>query len=154
MSFGQRLKDARTARGLRRNALAHLAGVDSSTITRWERDERQATGVLVTKLASALRVSEHWLLTGEGSRVPHDLPEEVSLPPLGKIALEHVLQAYSWPDLPMDDVLEIVATVRAEAMRLEHVDVPESAWRLRIDQLVRDRARRVSSHPRVATGRK
>jgi transcriptional regulator with XRE-family HTH domain len=142
VSFGQRLKDAREARGLKRNALAALAGVDSSAITRWEKEDRSPKGTMVAKLAHALGCSEHWLLTGDGPREPKFVVDEIALPPLGKLALEQVLRDYKWPtDLPMGTVLSIIEKARTEAARLADVDVPESAWRLYLARAARDAKR-------------
>ena len=142
VTFGLRLKGARLGRGLRRNALAELAGVDSSSITRWERDERSPAGAMVTKLAKALGVSERWLLSGEGSREPQPATDETTIPPLGKLALEQVLRDYKWPsDLPWEIVLDIINRARAEATKLADADVPESAWRLYLARAARDTKR-------------
>ncbi len=142
VSFGQRLKMAREARNLRRNGLAELAQVDSSSVTRWEKDDRSPGGDAVRKLASALKVSEHWLLTGDGPREPQFTADTITMPPQGRIALEHVLDRYEWPeDLQMDAVLSIIEKARAEALRLEAVDVPASAWRLFIERAVKQATR-------------
>lgn len=57
----------RKARGLTRNDLARLIGVDRETIARYERGTREPKASVVSQLAAALNVTPNELLgVGEG----------------------------------------------------------------------------------------
>ena len=51
------LRDLRNTRGLAMDALALIAGVDTSTISRIEAGKQKASAVTVVKLAQALGIS-------------------------------------------------------------------------------------------------
>jgi transcriptional regulator with XRE-family HTH domain len=136
MSFGGRLKEARKARGLTAVELGQLAGVSNSGISRWEQGKRAPGGAYVQRLAKALGVTERWLMSGEGLREPGPVALET---PVGLAALEAVLFAYEWPDVPIELVDEITAALRAEASTNGGRDRSASAWRLRVGQALRER---------------
>lgn len=138
MNFGGRLRDTRKARGLRGVQLAAKSGVDGTTISRYERGERLSPEAdKVTKLAKALEVNERWLLTGEGPKEPGPITIE---PPIGRSALEAVLFSYDWPDVPIELVDDISEALRTEAETNGGRTRSASAWRLRIGQVLRERA--------------
>ena len=68
-AFSEELRRLREGRGLNRKALAGLAGVDPSTMTRLEKGERGPSREVVDRLANALTVTpteEHALLRAAG----------------------------------------------------------------------------------------
>lgn len=74
-SFGDRVKEARVALGLKQEALAALVGVEQAQVSRIERGERGGDSMHARdlfKLAAALRVRPQWLLDGLGRREPFD----------------------------------------------------------------------------------
>jgi len=136
MGLGTRLREAREARGLTREALREIIGSAGGAITRWERGYRAPTADYVSRLARALGVTERWLVTGEGSR--EATAGQALDVPVGLAALESVLYTCQWPDLPIHDVDAIVARCRADADTPEGRLRPASAWKLLVAQLVRD----------------
>lgn len=63
MSVGTRLRELREAHSLSQEALAERAGVHRNTVSDIERDQASATVRVLTKLADALDVQPHELLT-------------------------------------------------------------------------------------------
>lgn len=68
-TLGQRLRQAREAKGLKQKELGRLAGVSESAISQWESGtiEKIAAGSL-RDAAIALNVSLDWLLSGENQQ--------------------------------------------------------------------------------------
>jgi transcriptional regulator with XRE-family HTH domain len=65
--LGDRLQEARIARGLSASGLSGLAGLSQSHVGQIERGEvRLPSGEVVLALAEKLHVSVRWLLTGKG----------------------------------------------------------------------------------------
>ncbi len=75
-SLGQRIRRARTARDLTQAALGTLCGVQTNTVSRWERDAWIPDERNVLKLAAATGVDEKWLRTGKGKPSPKNPSEE------------------------------------------------------------------------------
>lgn len=137
MTFAQRLKETREARGLTKLELGKLAGLHASNLTRLEKDQaskgaRTRPGAeTITKLARALEVSERWLLSGEGSRDARTVTT-------GAEALERVLDSHEWPvDLDTSVVDGFERLLREEAQREPGAARSVAAWRHRIAQLLR-----------------
>lgn len=70
-AFFNRLREAIDARGITQAELARRLGVSAATISEWLTRGRVPSVEAVLFLPSALGVSGHWLLSGEG---PRDLP--------------------------------------------------------------------------------
>lgn len=83
-TLAQRLKLARTSRGLTQTALAERAEMNQSDVSKIERGEVQKTTSL-TRLARELGVDPWWLETGEGDS-PDWIgePQPVAVPPTAK----------------------------------------------------------------------
>lgn len=135
VSLGKRLKESKRAKQLTGLALAQLVGCDPTAITRWEQDARVPGADYMTRLAKALGVSERWLVTGEG---PREVQAVVDATPTGAAALELVLFAWSWSEMPIANVDEIERILRVEARTPEASARSASAWRLRLTQLQRE----------------
>lgn len=65
-SLGTRVREARKARNLTQEDLAHLAGVRAGTIFRTEAEASAPRIESLAAIARALGVTTDWLLTGEG----------------------------------------------------------------------------------------
>lgn len=64
-SIGTRILEARKRAGMRQRDLAAASDLDVMQISRWERGvTKTPTAASLEKLASALKVSVDWLLTG------------------------------------------------------------------------------------------
>jgi transcriptional regulator with XRE-family HTH domain len=147
VSFGERLREARKARGLTALDLQERTGIDNSSISRWETGKRAPRGAYVTKLARELEVTERWLMTGEGTRDPVKLSAD---PPIGPSGLESVLYSYDWPeDVPIEVADDVISALRDESRSLDGQNRPASAWKLRLRQLLRER---LGGRPRRAAG--
>lgn len=68
-AFVERLRDAMHARGLSQAELSRRLEVTESTVSTWFRTQAMPSGELMSKLPAALRVSGHWLLTGDGHKL-------------------------------------------------------------------------------------
>ena len=71
MSFAQRLKKARTDRGLSQTDLASMVGIHYTQVGRYEKKGAQPSADVLAKLANALGVSSDYLTNG----TPDDLAE-------------------------------------------------------------------------------
>lgn len=56
LPFGSRIRAARKSKGLRQEELANLIGVSTSSVTRWENDEREPTVSFVKLISERLEV--------------------------------------------------------------------------------------------------
>lgn len=65
-TLAERLKEARTLRGLTQKALGDLVGVSQAAIQKIETGKANQTTKLV-ELANALKVKPEWLSSGEGA---------------------------------------------------------------------------------------
>ena len=74
MSFGERLRAARKARGLSLRALARLSGTDFSAISRLERLRSSPLATTAEALANALGMPLAELVTGDPDRASRPLP--------------------------------------------------------------------------------
>jgi SOS-response transcriptional repressor LexA len=68
MKLGERIKQKRKEMALSQEALSNLVGVSRVSITDWENSKLEPSGRNFAKLASVLKVSNSWLLTGKEGR--------------------------------------------------------------------------------------
>ncbi|MDX1604851.1 MAG: helix-turn-helix domain-containing protein [Candidatus Competibacterales bacterium] len=64
-NLGQRIEQARAAKGLSRAELSDHLGVKNTTLKSWERNQSQPRANRLITLAGLLGVSPLWLLEGE-----------------------------------------------------------------------------------------
>ena len=64
MNIGDRIKQKRTALGMKQIDLAKAAEVSRPSITSWENSDKQPGSQFIIPLSKALKVSAEWLLTG------------------------------------------------------------------------------------------
>jgi transcriptional regulator with XRE-family HTH domain len=64
MSFADRLKKARQAKGLSQTELGNLAGIHYTQIGRYENKGAQPSGDILAKIANILEVSSDYLMSG------------------------------------------------------------------------------------------
>lgn len=72
MDFKDRLKEARTKKGISQSELATLIGVHVTNISRYERGENKPTSEVLSKLADALEVSSDFLMSGSADDIASD----------------------------------------------------------------------------------
>lgn len=65
--LGGRIKSRRNIMGITQKELAMILNVTSVAISRWELGDNQPKGEILETLASALKVSAEWILTGVDS---------------------------------------------------------------------------------------
>ncbi len=92
-STGQRIKEAREAKGWTQDDLANVLKTSRTLVSNWERDETTPRGSTRMKIAIALGVSTEWLRTGEG---PRDLRESQQAPGEEDYDTEALNQAMRW----------------------------------------------------------
>ena len=66
--FGKRLVEARKEHGMRAKDAADLIGVTASTMSRFENGARTPDVMQIKRLAEAININLHWLITGYGSK--------------------------------------------------------------------------------------
>ncbi len=93
-----------------RKAFAKRAGVTESQLSRWLSGSREPGAAHLRKLVSALGISGHWLLTGEG--MMYDVPR-VAVKTIGRIekVLEDFIKEAGSDDSVSEGVQEAVAGV-------------------------------------------
>lgn len=74
MGLPGRLERALVLRGWTLKQLAEAIKVDTGAVSRWLAGDRVPGGEWLMKLPGALRVSGHWLLTGEPPEEPPQVP--------------------------------------------------------------------------------
>ena len=66
MTIGERMKDARKAKGLTQAALAEKVRLKRNTIANYETNNIEPSERSVLNICAVLGINEKWLLTGEG----------------------------------------------------------------------------------------
>lgn len=138
--FGDRLLLAMQRKKWNARELAKRAGVNEATVSRHLKEEKPPKHESVAKYRAALGVSHSWLAYGREDEVTPPMVETLERI-LGAAALERVLGVYEWPDVDIAIVDAVCADARTEAFE-QGKDRPESAWRLRVTQLLRERRAR------------
>lgn len=69
-SFFQRIRRILEEKEISQAELARSLGVGQATVSEWFTRGRVPNGHVLLRLPEVLDVNGHWLLTGEGSRVP------------------------------------------------------------------------------------
>jgi repressor LexA len=67
-TMGQRIREARLAKGYDQARLAAKLDIATRTLQRWEKGEQEPDGSVIMRIAKATGVLPQWLLTGEGDR--------------------------------------------------------------------------------------
>ena len=65
MSFGERLKEARTLRGLTQKQLAEKLNIGSTTVTGYEKDNSEPNMLTISKIMEILEVDANFLFQDE-----------------------------------------------------------------------------------------
>lgn len=81
---GKRITQKRIEQGITQASLAALCGVQSNTVSRWERDSVTPDDMNFSRLSTALNVSAEWLRTGQGKTTPPSYSRQ-----LETLRLEH-----------------------------------------------------------------
>lgn len=69
-SIASRIRTARHNRGLSQAELGAKIGVKQSNVGRWEQGEHTPRSSTLRRIAEALEINLHWLVTGEGEMEP------------------------------------------------------------------------------------
>lgn len=67
-SIGDRIRDARSARGISQTELSRRVGVSRASASQWESDQSIPTGPNMVTIARELKVRAEWLAEGKGPR--------------------------------------------------------------------------------------
>jgi SOS-response transcriptional repressor LexA len=87
-TIGDRIKTERKAKQLTQEELGKLVGVGKSSVSQWESGlTKNLIGHNLTRVASALSVTENWLVTGSGAKYPPGIHATLSVYP-SEIAIE------------------------------------------------------------------
>ncbi len=81
-TLGQRVKEARQAKGMDQAKLSARLDIATRTLQRWEKGEQVPDSNYLMRIAKHTGVSPHWLLTGEGDMIgrPEDTGKVITLP--------------------------------------------------------------------------
>ena len=89
-NIGTRIKECREALGLSRNVVCDmLGGISLTTLTLWEKNEREPQAGVLIKLAEILKATPTYLLTGNKEEVIKAEPANIS----NTLTVEQALQA-------------------------------------------------------------
>lgn len=66
MNIASRLKQARKSKGYTQDALASAIGVSRGVISNIEYEKADPQALVIRAICDVLRISEHWLISGEG----------------------------------------------------------------------------------------
>lgn len=97
MTLGERIKEKRKARGLTQKQLADHFGISSVSVSEWERDLSRPDADKFASLATVLRTTVDYLLTGRGDRGSTEEKTLAVGPDIrGKVPLISWVQAGQW----------------------------------------------------------
>lgn len=87
MTFGERLRDARIEKGLTQQELAQQIGVAKSTLTGYEKGNREPDVYKIKKIIKALDIDAEYLIVGDkkNSPTPSDTGEKEIMESADKI---------------------------------------------------------------------
>ncbi len=110
--LGERITNARLAKGISQEKLAELTGVKKSTLIKWETDRSSPRINRLNQLAGILGVSIVWLLAGDKS------PLDVDPPSLNEtMMLENKLDA---AEATIDQLKDIIRDIRHQSKRIQN----------------------------------
>lgn len=79
MTFGERLKQARTSKGLSQTELGKLAGIHYTQVGRYESKGAQPSAEVLSRIASALGTSSDFLMSGSTEEQANNTLEDKDL---------------------------------------------------------------------------
>jgi HTH-type transcriptional regulator, cell division transcriptional repressor len=110
--LGERITNARLAKGISQEKLAELTGVKTSTLIKWETDRSSPRINRLNQLAGILGVSIVWLLAGDKSSLDVDPPSLNET-----MMLENKLDA---AEATIDQLKDIIRDIRHQSKRIQN----------------------------------
>jgi HTH-type transcriptional regulator, cell division transcriptional repressor len=110
--LGERITNARLAKGISQEKLAELTGVKKSTLIKWETDRSSPRINRLNQLAGILGVSIVWLLAGDKSSLDVDPPSLNET-----MMLENKLDA---AEATIDQLKDIIRDIRHQSKRIQN----------------------------------
>jgi transcriptional regulator with XRE-family HTH domain len=131
-TLGERLAFALKLSGMTAAQVARDAGVSTGYLSRIQAGARENVGHKnLAKIAYALRVSTHWLSTGEGEIEAQGVTKLGVASQLS--AVDEAIATIDWPgEYDTDDAARMVAEIRREAMRPGAEGLPVKFWLARM----------------------
>jgi HTH-type transcriptional regulator, cell division transcriptional repressor len=109
--LGERISNARLAKGISQEKLAELVGVKKSTLVKWESDQSSPRINRLNQMAGILGVSVVWLLAGDKSLL------DVDPPTLNEtMMLDNKLDA---AEAMIDQLKDIIRDIRHQSKRIQ-----------------------------------
>ena len=108
MCFGERLKSARNAKGYTQEQLATMIGVAKSTLTGYEKGNREPDVFKIKKLSKALDISADYLIGTEAEQTKKEAPIKVD----ESFSKEEILLIKAYRAASEDDKAIINLTLR------------------------------------------
>jgi HTH-type transcriptional regulator, cell division transcriptional repressor len=110
--LGERITNARLAKGISQEKLAELCGVKKSTLVKWETDQSSPRINRLNQMAGILGVSVVWLLAGDETLL------DVDTPTLNEtMMLENKLDA---AEAMIDQLKGIIRDIRLQSKRIQN----------------------------------
>jgi HTH-type transcriptional regulator, cell division transcriptional repressor len=110
--LGERITNARLAKGITQEKLAELCGVKKSTLVKWETDQSSPRINRLNQMAGILGVSVVWLLAGDETLL------DVDTPTLNEtMMLENKLDA---AEAMIDQLKGIIRDIRLQSKRIQN----------------------------------
>ncbi len=113
---GERIRNARRARGMTQADLAEAVGVSRSAVAQWETDRAGQVRGNLSRIAGVLGVSVQFLLDGNAGRVDGEVPRNAT-----ELALLRLYRACTEADR---------ALLLRTARRLARIDAEDGAQKL------------------------
>jgi HTH-type transcriptional regulator, cell division transcriptional repressor len=110
--LGERITNARLAKGITQEKLAELCGVKKSTLVKWETDQSSPRINRLNQMAGILGVSVVWLLAGDETLLHVDTPSLNET-----MMLENKLDA---AEAMIDQLKGIISDIRHQSKRIQN----------------------------------
>lgn len=100
-----RLKQARLKAGFTQAELSNLLGISLRTLTTHEKDASNVSVSLAQNIAQICKVDEIWLLTGQGSMLKKEEPDNKDRSNVTKVIIEHqgIVQQFKNPEKGLEN---------------------------------------------------
>lgn len=125
MSFGERLKEARTLRGLTQKQLAEKLNIGSTTVTGYEKDNSEPNMLTISKIMEILEVDANFLFQDETKELYKNetTPEEFeNIIKKYRIIAEYSPDGADVVDMVLDRECEIAKKLKKQTEQLQEKD--------------------------------
>lgn len=108
MNLGERLKEARELKGYTQVHVAKILGITNTSLSNYERGERDPDTFSLNRLAQFYGVSVDWLLGRIGSPSPYDDPNKVAVKAVEEAISDDAELTEFWHELKEREDLQLL----------------------------------------------